>query len=101
MFALRGLLARASSLNNPPFPSLLTTTTSLPPFFPPSPLPLSPPPSSLHHYLRKTFLKTASLIAHGCQAVAVLGEQPPAVVHLAFSYGRHLVRGGGRGWRCE
>ena len=40
-------------------------------------------------YLDKTYLKTASLIAHGCQAVA-LNSATPHLQHVAFSYGRNL-----------
>eukprot|EP00850_Spirogloea_muscicola_P015708 SM000123S25820 [mRNA] locus=s123:21392:24280:+ [translate_table: standard] len=45
---------------------------------------------SMEYYLHKTFCKTGSLIANGCKAVAILGNQPPAVAELAYSYGRHL-----------
>eukprot|EP00181_Compsopogon_caeruleus_P004365 CAMPEP_0184678860 /NCGR_PEP_ID=MMETSP0312-20130426/1671_1 /TAXON_ID=31354 /ORGANISM="Compsopogon coeruleus, Strain SAG 36.94" /LENGTH=399 /DNA_ID=CAMNT_0027127927 /DNA_START=323 /DNA_END=1522 /DNA_ORIENTATION=+ len=41
-------------------------------------------------YLRKTFFKTASLIANSCQASAMLALHPPEICHLAFEYGRNL-----------
>ena len=40
-------------------------------------------------YLDKTYLKTASLIAHGCQAV-VLNSGRPHLQHTAFEYGKNL-----------
>lgn len=40
-------------------------------------------------YLDKTYLKTASLIAHGCQAVA-LNSTHPHLQHTAYNYGKHL-----------
>ena len=40
-------------------------------------------------YLNKTYLKTASLIAHGCQAVAV-NSANPHLQHTAYNYGKHL-----------
>ncbi|XP_033724586.1 decaprenyl-diphosphate synthase subunit 1-like [Pecten maximus] len=43
-----------------------------------------------NHYLKKTFKKTASLIANTCKAVAVLAECPDDVVELAFQYGRNI-----------
>ncbi len=45
---------------------------------------------SLDFYARKTFFKTASLMANSCKAVALLGGQPAAVAQLAHDYGRHL-----------
>ncbi|GJD10450.1 Solanesyl-diphosphate synthase 1, mitochondrial [Galdieria sulphuraria] len=44
----------------------------------------------LEVYLQKTFLKTASLIANSCQAVALLSNCPKEIVQVAFEYGRHL-----------
>ncbi|CAI5478726.1 unnamed protein product [Closterium sp. Yama58-4] len=46
--------------------------------------------SSMEYYMRKTFLKTASLIANSCKAVAVLGGHDAATAQLAYDYGRHL-----------
>ncbi|XP_021362512.1 decaprenyl-diphosphate synthase subunit 1-like isoform X2 [Mizuhopecten yessoensis] len=43
-----------------------------------------------NHYLKKTFKKTASLIANTCKAVAVLAECPDDVVEIAFQYGRNI-----------
>ncbi len=44
--------------------------------------------SSLSHYLRKTYCKTASLIANSCQSVALLGGLAPEVGRLCSEYGR-------------
>ena len=38
----------------------------------------------MQYYLRKTFYKTASLVAHACKAAAKLGGQGPDVQKLAF-----------------
>ncbi|CAI5500892.1 unnamed protein product [Closterium sp. Naga37s-1] len=46
--------------------------------------------SSMEYYMRKTFLKTASLIANSCKAVAVLGGHDAPTAQLAYDYGRHL-----------
>ena len=45
---------------------------------------------SLDHYVKKTFFKTASLMANSCKAIAILGGQPTEVSKLAFDYGHHL-----------
>lgn len=45
---------------------------------------------SLDYYYRKTFLKTASLIANSCKSVALLGEHDDEVAQLAYDYGYHL-----------
>ena len=42
----------------------------------------------LEHYLRKSYCKTASLIANSCQSVALLGGAAPEVAHLCWEYGR-------------
>ena len=42
------------------------------------------------YYMKKTFYKTASLMAHGCQAVARIGEASPEVQSLAYGYGKSL-----------
>lgn len=44
----------------------------------------------IEYYLRKSYLKTASLIAKSCQAVAVLGSHPPAVQQACYEFGRNL-----------
>jgi hypothetical protein len=44
----------------------------------------------MDHYMRKTYCKTASLMANSCKAVAVLGGHPAADCQLAAEYGRHL-----------
>ena len=40
-------------------------------------------------YIEKSYLKTASLIAHGCQAVA-LNSGRPHLQHIAYQYGRNM-----------
>lgn len=45
---------------------------------------------SIDHYVKKTFFKTASLMANSCKAVAILGGQPREDCQLAWEYGRHL-----------
>lgn len=44
----------------------------------------------MDHYLRKTFYKTASLMANSCKAIAVLAQQPAEVAHAAWTYGNEL-----------
>lgn len=46
---------------------------------------------SMDYYLKKTFLKTASLMAHSSKAVAVLGGHDSSVCNQAYEYGKHLV----------
>ncbi|KAI3431341.1 hypothetical protein D9Q98_004398 [Chlorella vulgaris] len=46
--------------------------------------------ASMDHYLRKTYCKTASLMANSCKAVAVLGGHSQADCHAASEYGRHV-----------
>eukprot|EP00878_Enallax_costatus_P007998 GHUV01008365.1.p1 GENE.GHUV01008365.1~~GHUV01008365.1.p1 ORF type:complete len:427 (+),score=115.09 GHUV01008365.1:600-1880(+) len=46
--------------------------------------------TNMNYYLDKTFYKTASLMANSARAVAILGDQQPAVCDLAWQYGRHL-----------
>jgi geranyl diphosphate synthase len=46
--------------------------------------------ASMDHYLRKTHCKTASLMAHSCRAVAVLGGHAAADCAAAGEYGRHV-----------
>ncbi|XP_071789086.1 all trans-polyprenyl-diphosphate synthase PDSS1-like [Asterias amurensis] len=41
------------------------------------------------HYLKKTFKKTASLMAYSCQAVAILGGCSAEVCQIAYEYGRN------------
>ena len=45
---------------------------------------------SLDYYYRKTFYKTASLIANAAKAVALLGGHDAETAQLAHDYGRHL-----------
>jgi geranyl diphosphate synthase len=47
---------------------------------------------SFDYYVKKTYNKTASLIANSCKSIAILAGQPPEVAVLAYDYGRHLVR---------
>lgn len=45
---------------------------------------------SLDHYMRKTFCKTASLMANSARCVALVAGAPPAACDAAWQYGRHL-----------
>ncbi|MCL7046694.1 hypothetical protein MKW94_027344 [Papaver nudicaule] len=45
---------------------------------------------SMDHYMKKTFYKTASLIANSCKAIAILAGQETEVAMLAYNYGRNL-----------
>lgn len=42
------------------------------------------------YYMKKTYLKSASLISKSCRAAALLGYSSPEVVDAAYSYGRNL-----------
>ncbi|XP_069943635.1 all trans-polyprenyl-diphosphate synthase PDSS1 [Cherax quadricarinatus] len=42
------------------------------------------------HYLKKTFKKTASLLAYSCKAVALLSGGDENVQEVAFQYGRNV-----------
>ncbi|GFS05337.1 decaprenyl-diphosphate synthase subunit 1 [Elysia marginata] len=42
------------------------------------------------HYLKKTYKKTASLIANTCKAVAVMSDVEETLVEAAYEYGRNL-----------
>jgi hexaprenyl-diphosphate synthase len=42
------------------------------------------------YYLRKTYLKTASLLAHGCRCAAILGGASREMVDAATAYGRNI-----------
>ncbi len=64
---------------------------------------------SMDRYLQKSFLKTASLIAHAGKASALLGsyDQPiaRAQADLAYQYGKHIglacVQRATSCWRCS
>lgn len=45
---------------------------------------------SMDHYMKKSFYKTASLIANSCKSVAVLAGCQPQESMAAWNYGRHL-----------
>ena len=45
--------------------------------------------SKLEHYLRKTFYKTGSLMAHSCASAALLVGAPPSTVDACYRYGKH------------
>lgn len=45
---------------------------------------------SMDHYMRKTYFKTASLVANSCKSVAVLAGCSPEHATAAWDYGRHL-----------
>lgn len=53
-----------------------------------TPLTTAPHRARFDRYLKKTYAKTASLLARSCRAVAVLGEHSPAVQEIAYEYGR-------------
>ncbi|CAH1774289.1 unnamed protein product [Owenia fusiformis] len=42
------------------------------------------------HYLKKTFKKTASLIANSCKSVAILAESTEETIEMAYQYGRNV-----------
>ncbi|XP_045118895.1 all trans-polyprenyl-diphosphate synthase PDSS1-like [Portunus trituberculatus] len=42
------------------------------------------------HYLKKTFLKTASLIAYSCKTAAILSGADDSLQEVAFQYGRNV-----------
>lgn len=44
----------------------------------------------MQYYLRKSYLKTASLIAKSCQAVANLGGHPTMIQEACYQFGRYL-----------
>lgn len=44
----------------------------------------------MDHYVKKTFYKTASLMANSCKAVAILGGGDRATSEMAWEYGRNL-----------
>lgn len=46
--------------------------------------------SAIDYYLRKTYLKTASLISKSCRAAAILGGASTEVTDAAYSFGRNL-----------
>jgi geranyl diphosphate synthase len=46
--------------------------------------------SSMDHYMKKTFYKTASLIANSCKSVAVLAGCDDEQAEAAWGYGKHL-----------
>lgn len=45
---------------------------------------------SMDHYMRKTYFKTASLMANSCKSVAVLSACTSEEATAAWEYGRHL-----------
>ncbi|KAF2746890.1 terpenoid synthase [Sporormia fimetaria CBS 119925] len=45
---------------------------------------------TVHYYLQKTYLKSASLISKSCRAAAILGGSTPDVVEAAYAYGKNL-----------
>eukprot|EP01024_Parvocaulis_polyphysoides_P050676 TRINITY_DN493_c1_g1_i1.p2 TRINITY_DN493_c1_g1~~TRINITY_DN493_c1_g1_i1.p2 ORF type:complete len:463 (-),score=52.76 TRINITY_DN493_c1_g1_i1:164-1453(-) len=46
--------------------------------------------NNLEYYQRKTYYKTASLLANSAKAVAKIGGNSPEVCSIAYEYGRHL-----------
>ena len=45
---------------------------------------------AIDYYLRKTYLKTASLISKSCRAAAILGGASAELTDAAYSFGRNL-----------
>ena len=45
---------------------------------------------SIDHYVKKTFYKTASLMANSCKAIVILAGQPEQDCQLAWEFGKHL-----------
>ncbi|MCL7031050.1 hypothetical protein MKW94_029672 [Papaver nudicaule] len=45
---------------------------------------------NMDRYMRKTYYKTASLIAISCQSIAILAGQETEVAMLAYEYGKNL-----------
>ncbi|XP_063425307.1 all trans-polyprenyl-diphosphate synthase PDSS1-like [Mytilus trossulus] len=43
-----------------------------------------------NHYLKKTFKKTASLLANSCKAVSILGNSNEDITDVAFEYGKNV-----------
>ncbi|XP_062566412.1 all trans-polyprenyl-diphosphate synthase PDSS1-like [Saccostrea cucullata] len=48
------------------------------------------PNDRFNHYLKKTYKKTASLMANSCKAVAVLNNCSEEITQVAFEYGRNI-----------
>ncbi|EDO48883.1 predicted protein [Nematostella vectensis] len=48
------------------------------------------PDERFTHYLKKTYKKTASLIACCCKTAVLLGDSPPDIQDIAFQYGRNV-----------
>lgn len=46
--------------------------------------------ASFDYYYRKTYFKTASMLANSCRAIALLGSHPHAVAESAEAFGKHL-----------
>jgi hexaprenyl-diphosphate synthase len=46
--------------------------------------------NAIDYYLRKTYLKTASLISKSCRAAAILGGSTSELTDSAYSFGRNL-----------
>ena len=45
---------------------------------------------TISYYLKKTYLKTASLISKSCRGAALLGHSAPDVVESAYMYGKNI-----------
>jgi len=54
------------------------------------PLPSDNIKKAFEYYLRKTYLKTASLFANGCKATAILGNTSVEDANNAYEYGNNL-----------
>ncbi|EGG25392.1 trans-prenyltransferase [Cavenderia fasciculata] len=86
------LLARASvllsQLRNPDVSELIST--SLADLVEGEFMQVKSNESSFEQYLRKTYLKTASLISNSCKATALLGGEDAHTANLAFEFGKNL-----------
>ncbi|KAL1925584.1 uncharacterized protein VTP21DRAFT_467 [Calcarisporiella thermophila] len=46
--------------------------------------------STFEHYMKKNYMKTASLIAKSCHAATVLGGSTQEIAEVAYTYGRNV-----------
>jgi len=46
--------------------------------------------TQFEYYMRKTYLKTASLLEKCCSCAAILGNADRATINIAKTYGTHL-----------
>ncbi|BGP30543.1 coq1 putative hexaprenyl diphosphate synthase [Rhodotorula toruloides] len=101
---MKGNMPNASSTTSPTATAASPASFASPSSQNPSIIPASslsgrgPTPEIFHHYMRKTYLKTASLIAKNARAATVLGgcgikqgwAEGEKVKDIAYEYGRNL-----------